>query len=582
MRDGEIGRARSAEKEGEKKVHESRKEGRKEWNIVSKGTYMEKCQGHDELKVICRSANFPHHAANTKATKKTRRGEVSEPINQPTNQNRGGVKLQRYINICTSPSASRIHPEILRRFNISKIVRRREKKEKGKKEEKKGFSATMRLHTFGCSTTRSPEDATIVQNASRIRILWASWCDVLLAYCNVSSSSSSSEEQQTWYLRYHGTGLSRAQQDYLHAARQDDAFAKALGEEEEEEGCTVVFFGSTMHHGLQGYIVSFGGESGGGQEVVLFTTTDAAEEEGEDDEMKSQNEGLHDVHRYFIPSKPDTLRITNIAIQSDETLLLSLKSGIANNTCYLATIPDMAELRVWLAAGAFALAAAAASSAVPVKRAPYDSHGAPQVVSNATTTSVLGSSGGAVWTSSSGARYQACVGRPFSLDGVLEFRAIPYLEQTCVERVASGGYMSAALSAEGELFVWGQACPGSTGDMDVLNGNADGHVPSTGIGAEEDADEFVKCLEVRINGKEARVYQVAIGHGHILIAAECGNGSPAKERVVFGAGDNSMGQLGLEERRFYSAFHEVQSLRGKCVAQLYAAGWSSFVVTVQK
>ncbi|EMD64272.1 hypothetical protein COCSADRAFT_142589 [Bipolaris sorokiniana ND90Pr] len=237
----------------------------------------------------------------------------------------------------------------------------------------------------------------------------------------------------------------------------------------------------------------------------------------------------------------------------------------------------MAQLRVWLAAGALA-----AASAVQVKRAPYDSRSGLQVVSNATTTTVLGSSGGPVWTSSSGGRYQACVGRPFCLDGASEFRAIPYLEHTCVERVASGGYMSAALSAEGELFVWGQACPGSTGDMDVLNGNADGHTPSTGIGTEEDADEFVKCLEVRINGKEARVYQVAIGHGHILVAAESGNGSSAKERVVFGAGDNSMGQLGLEERRFYSAFHEVQSLRGKRVAQLYAAGWSSFVVTLEE
>ncbi|EUC43414.1 hypothetical protein COCMIDRAFT_69776, partial [Bipolaris oryzae ATCC 44560] len=241
-----------------------------------------------------------------------------------------------------------------------------------------------------------------------------------------------------------------------------------------------------------------------------------------------------------------------------------------------------AHLRVWLAAGTFALATASAS-AVPVKRAPYDSHGAPQVVSNATTTSVLGCSGGAVWTSSSGARYQACVGRPFSTDGVLEFRPIPYLEQTCVEQVASGGYLSAVLSTDGELFVWGQACPGSTGEMDVLSGNADGHVPSTGIAAEEDdSDEFVKCLQVRTNGQEARVYQVAIGHGHVLVAAEPGNGSPAKERVVFGAGDNSMGQLGLEERRFYSAFHEVQSLRGKRVAQLYAAGWSSFVVTLEE
>ncbi|KAH7556525.1 hypothetical protein J3E72DRAFT_383839 [Bipolaris maydis] len=467
----------------------------------------------------------------------------------------------------------------------------------------------MRLYTFGSSSSSSSstlhgspeEDDTIVPTstavvavAGSIRILWASWCDVLLAYCNVDNSSSSREEQQqTWHLRYHGTGLSQSQQDYLHAASTADGrLAKAVGE---KEGHTAVFFGSTMHHGLQGYIVTFGGEESGdgGQEIVLFTTPTEEEDDDDDDSIQSSsssNAESHDVHRYLIPQRSgetETLTMHDIAIQSDETLLLSLKSGIANKAgWYVASVQDMAQLRVWLGSGAFA-AASASASGVQVKRAWYDSQSGPQVVSNATTTTVLGCSGGAVWTSSSGARYQACVGRPFCLDGASEFRAIPYLEQTCVKRVASGGYLSAALSAEGELFVWGQACPGSTGEMDVLNGNAEGHAtPSTGITVaaeeEEDADEFVKCLEVRINGNEASVYQVAIGHGHILVAAESANASPAKERVVFGAGDNSMGQLGLEARRFYSAFHEVQSLRGKRVAQLYAAGWSSFVVTLEE
>jgi hypothetical protein len=142
--------------------------------------------------------------------------------------------------------------------------------------------------------------------------------------------------------------------------------------------------------------------------------------------------------------------------------------------------------------------------------------------------------------------------------------------------------MSAAVSADGELFLWGQACPGSTGELDVLSGNVELNKPMTGISAESEQDEFVKCLEVRVDGLEARVYDVAVGHGHVLIAAEVSGSGGEKKWALFAAGDNSRNQLGLEAKEeSYKRFEEVAALGGKLVAQIVASGWYSLVVTLE-
>jgi hypothetical protein len=366
----------------------------------------------------------------------------------------------------------------------------------------------MRLYTFGSSHLSRPDP---VLRAHAIRVLWASWCDVLLA-CRDAGDDDNSNARESWHLEYHGTGLRQSQQDFLHSGSPADRLARAIASLSEGEGHKVVFFGSTLHHGLQGYVLTSSRDSA--QEVVLFAT---------DHELQSpSSNGVHDVQTYHVGGSSnrrrdnDTLAtIIDVKMQSDESMLLLLgRQQGATSRAFLAHVKDIPHLRTWLYSGA---------AAVDMRRVPYDPHAAPQWVSNATTTTVLDSVGH-VWTSSSDARYQACLGRPY-LDGVSEARAIPYLEETCVTRVVSGGYMTAALSGEGELFLWGQACPGSPGEMDVLNGKADACKLSTGISVEGDPDEFVKCLDVRINGQEARVYHVAIGHGHVLVAAESEFGS---------------------------------------------------------
>ena len=140
--------------------------------------------------------------------------------------------------------------------------------------------------------------------------------------------------------------------------------------------------------------------------------------------------------------------------------------------------------------------------------------------------------------------------------------------------------MSAAVSSDGEFFLWGQACPGSEGELDVLEGSIGADGLATGIGVDGEQDEFVKCLDVRIEGKEARVYDVAIGHGHVLVAAEvCRIGEETK-RVLFAAGDNGRNQLGPETGTdFKERFENVKSMQGKRIIQLVAAGWSSYIVS---
>ena len=143
--------------------------------------------------------------------------------------------------------------------------------------------------------------------------------------------------------------------------------------------------------------------------------------------------------------------------------------------------------------------------------------------------------------------------------------------------------MSAAVSSDGELFVWGQACPGAGKELDVLRVSEGVEAPVTGIGVDEEQDEFVKCLDVRIDGQVASVYDVAVGHGHLLVAAElCEMGEETKS-VLFAAGDDSENQLGLETGAdFKESFEEVASLRGKRIVQLEAAGWSTYVVLLEK
>jgi len=91
-----------------------------------------------------------------------------------------------------------------------------------------------------------------------------------------------------------------------------------------------------------------------------------------------------------------------------------------------------------------------------------------KVVCNATTSTALTASG-EVYTWTHDARYPQCLGRrPETPEHASLPHPIAYLSETKIIDIASGGYMSAALSKDGELFLWGQSCPGIAQTLDIL------------------------------------------------------------------------------------------------------------------
>ncbi|RMZ71317.1 serine threonine- kinase nek9 [Pyrenophora seminiperda CCB06] len=409
------------------------------------------------------------------------------------------------------------------------------------------FAITMQLYALGLTLDpeHKPKNAPFL-SASSVKVLWSSWCDAVIAHTDGVTSA----------VLYNGIGLTAGQRARLG----DDAELKRAVD---GEGRHAMFFGSSMHDGLRGYVLTDKSEeamaqkdelSATQQKVVLFAT---------DLEMTN---GIPEVQVFSVGEESPI--ITKINFLSDESLMLvtrfrSTKLGLTT------TMGDLSELRKQLSHPTSLLSE---KFFLPQHRL--------QCVTNATTATILDNDRH-VRTATNDPRYPKCLGRRYEENR--DFAPVPYLSETSITKIVSGGYMSAALSSEGELFLWGQACPGSKGELSVLNENGAERDLPDGVSVEGEQDEFVKCLEVRIEGHEASVYDVAIGHGHILVAAELLGSGRKNKRVVYAAGDNSRNQLGLgAEKNFLDTFEEVVVLRGKQVAQLVAAGWSSFVVLLDK
>ncbi|CAA9959888.1 hypothetical protein P3342_005264 [Pyrenophora teres f. teres] len=400
----------------------------------------------------------------------------------------------------------------------------------------------MQLFALGFTpgTEHKPSNAPFLCALS-VKVLWSSWCDAVIAHTDGVTSA----------MLYNGTGLRAGQSAHLS---NDEELKRAVNGDRRH----TIFFGSSMQDGLRGYVLTDETEQGVGQRIVLFAT---------DLEMEH---GIPEIQ--ICSTNKDAPVITDIRILNDASLVLSAIARSTNEEIN-ASMQNFSQLRIQLPS----------PSTWPshqMMHPPCNSHDRPQCVINATTTTIVDIYMH-VWTATRDPRYPKCLGRPY--EGSPDFAPVPYLSETTITKIVSGGYMSAALSSEGELFLWGQACPGSQGELRVLSGNGAEREFPNGISVEGEQDEFVKCLEVWIEGQAARVYDVAIGHGHILVAAELAGSGRKKKRIVYGAGDNSRNQLGLgAEKNFLDTFEEVVALRGKQVAQLVAAGWSSFVVLLDQ
>jgi alpha-tubulin suppressor-like RCC1 family protein len=230
----------------------------------------------------------------------------------------------------------------------------------------------------------------------------------------------------------------------------------------------------------------------------------------------------------------------------------------------IASFPSLKALQAWLSKETSAI--------LPKMLQTFPSTTFSQLLGNATTSIAL-TEAGEVFTWTQDPRYPKLLGRVADADTPANVpHQIQYLSETNIIQIASGGYLTAALSSDGELFLWGQNCPGTTGCLKVLQQSD-----------EDDVDKFVKCVEITINDKEAKVTHVAIGSGHVIVAAETAGRGGRMERAAFVMGQGESGQLGIGRTpELVEEFTEVPGLKGKKVVQMRASGWNCWIVTEYK
>jgi hypothetical protein len=409
----------------------------------------------------------------------------------------------------------------------------------------------MNLYTFGFnppSTLHAPNPIpdtsntpTLILRAPAIKIIWSSWCDVIYAHLNPSD---------IWTVAYKGTSLTSEQKTHIEKCQGiQDALT------EHETMTAVQFFGGKMHDGVRGYVLSNSADS----EIVIFATS--SEEE----------KGIALVQAYVVSGRQ---KVVGIQMESSGGVLVSVVDEGSSGEGGILRFDSMEELRDGIEALVVSDAAARRIATFAPK----------QWCTNATTATALGGDG-QVYTATRDPRYAKCLARAYT--GSAEFEAVPYLSETHVRSISSGGYMSAAVSVEGELFLWGQASPGVASQLSVLK-EAESprdnvkEMAGTRVTIEDDQDEMVKCLSVFIAGEEACVYDVAIGHGHVLVAAEVQQSGGNIRRAVLGAGANKKGQLGLPSKaEFIENFEEIPEFKGAKIKQMVATAWSTLVVTLK-
>ncbi|KAL2071407.1 hypothetical protein VTL71DRAFT_12642 [Oculimacula yallundae] len=176
-----------------------------------------------------------------------------------------------------------------------------------------------------------------------------------------------------------------------------------------------------------------------------------------------------------------------------------------------------------------------------------------QIVANQTTFTALSKEGGRVYTWGDG-RYPNCLGRevsdeyPANMPCIVDDLAeLPGGE---IRKVSSGGYVTAALTEDNDLYVWG----GRAGQKAVLDGLGGSPMPT-----DLDGDD---------------VWDVAVGMNHILAVT--------MDRRLFVVGDNGNGQLGLDVQELDSWVEVKLPLKeGNHIVGVHAGYKNSFVLVAK-
>lgn len=253
-------------------------------------------------------------------------------------------------------------------------------------------------------------------------------------------------------------------------------------------------------------------------------------------------------------SAGDSPRIAHLALTSAAKLALVFLASPAANLTHLLEFPSLATFEAWFRDPS----GTAPQTTSSPSAAPSSTHhmvpGRSAQLAASATGFVLLQQDGSVYTWGD-ARYHASLGRvvsaaaPAERPGLLEALAgVP------VGKVVAGGWLSAALSRDGDVYVWGMRGPGGEDVPEVLV-----------------AGEGEEARLVEVDG-EGDVKDVGVGAGHVVVVAGEGR--------VFAVGENGNGQLGLGESApgFVKEWREVEELRGKNVVRVVCGAKTSFAL----
>ncbi|KAF2277635.1 uncharacterized protein EI97DRAFT_432494 [Westerdykella ornata] len=406
------------------------------------------------------------------------------------------------------------------------------------------------------------DEPRLLACALHVEVLSCSWCDSLVAINATTSAQGST-------FHYSGMGLSPSQSRYLisQPVLRSDSMRD------------VKVFADAMGRGIQGFLLNRISDvplDSGFEPPSLADCTTLTVFIPLHEAKKSEDD-------YITVTLRPGLRIEHVAIGAEGRTTFTtaepgpgLKGSSPHIHRYIRTVANPSQLLDWAKRHQIDASPDCVSTdshkSCKEQCSPFPDPLA-TLISNHTTITLLTTTG-QVYSFFPDPRFPRCLGRPCD-----PFHSpsdtptpIPYLSETRIVKIATGGYMTAAISVDGEFFIWGQAGPGME-ELAVLRGTEQ-------YQEVEEQDEFVKLVHLAIDGHPARATHVAVGSGHVLVAAEADVQETGKVlRAVFAAGNAEYGQLGIgRKRKFVDNFVEVPDFRGCKVVDLAAAGWASWVL----
>ena len=245
-------------------------------------------------------------------------------------------------------------------------------------------------------------------------------------------------------------------------------------------------------------------------------------------------------------------RLGHIALARNGKVAVTFKQAPNGRLCHIVQFNSLEEFLIWYQD----------PSGVKIDAATqhFMMQGRPkQLVANTATFMVL-MEGGEVCTWGD-PRYQS-LGRSISGEGedvVLAERPgiVEALGGLKIEKIASGGWMCAALSADNALYIWGTGTPGTDQTIKFLR--------------DAEAGEVVLVEIANESGEPLDITDVGIGDNHMAVIAE--------EKRLFVIGDNTNGQLGQDtDRKFLDTWTEV-SVSSKAFQRIVCGPKATFVWT---